>query len=106
MNKPVKKTTSKIFDLIDKALNSGEYLITQHGRVRSQERKVTTLQIVKALRSPQRKHEGKKDKYVDGMEDWNYSIRSKDNDERSLRIIISFTDQMLIITVIVLNEAI
>ena len=103
IKKPVKKTTSEIFTLIDKGLNSGEYLISPHGRKRGQERKVNALHIVQGLRSPNRRHEPKKDKYVEGELDWNYSILSNDIELRKLRIILSFSEQMLIITVIVLG---
>lgn len=95
--------TSEVFTLIDKALNSGEYLISLHGRKRGQERKVNALHIVQALRNSERRHEAKKDKYVEGMLDWNYSILSNDIEQRKLRIIITFSEQMLIVTVIVLS---
>lgn len=102
--KPIKKTTTEVFSLIDKALNSGEYIISRHGRKRGKERGVTALNIVQALRSPDRRHEAKKDKYDEGMLDWNYSILSNDIEERRLRIILTFSEHMLIVTVIVLSK--
>jgi hypothetical protein len=51
-----------------------------------------------------RKHEAKKDIYEKGMVDWNYSIVSSDLEKRVLRIIVTFTEQMLIVTVIVINK--
>jgi hypothetical protein len=103
IKKPVKKTTSEVFASIDRGLNSGDYLISLHGRKRGQERKVNALHIVQALRSPNRRHEPKKDIYVEGMFDWNYSILSNDIEQRKLRIILTFSEQMLIVTVIVLS---
>lgn len=103
IDKPIKKTTSEVFASIDKRLNRGEYLISLHGRKRGLERKVNALHIIQALRSPNRRHEAKKDKYVDGMLDWNYSILSNDIELRKLRIILTFSEQMLIVTVIVLS---
>ena len=102
--KPIKKTTSEVFSLIDKALNSGEYIISRHGRKRGKERGVTALNIVQALRRPDRRHEAKKDKYDVGMLDWNYSILSSDIEDRKLRIILTFSEHMLIVTVIVLSK--
>jgi hypothetical protein len=103
IKKPIKKTSSEIFASIDKGLNSGEYFISLHGRKRGLERKVNALHIVQALRNPNRRHEAKKDKYVEGKLDWNYSILSNDVEQRELRIILTFSEQMLIITVIVLS---
>jgi hypothetical protein len=102
--KPVKKTTVEIFSLVDRSLNAGEYIISRHGQKRGMERKVTALNIVHALRNPDRRHEAKKDKYDVGMHDWNYSIISNDFEERRLRIIITFSGLMLIVTVIVLSK--
>jgi hypothetical protein len=101
---PIKKTTTDVFSLIDKALNSGEYIISRHGRKRGRERGITALNIVQALRSPDRRHEAQKDKYDVGMLDWNYSILSKDIEDRKLRIILTFSELMLIVTVIVLSK--
>jgi hypothetical protein len=103
IKKPIKKTTNEVFTLIDKALNSGDYLISLHGRKRGKERKVNAIHIVQALRSLNRMHEAKKDKYVEGMLDWNYSIVSDDIEQRKLRIILTFSEQLLVITVIVLS---
>lgn len=49
LEKPLKKTTNEVFASIDKGLNSGDYLISLHGRKRGQERKVNALHIVQAL---------------------------------------------------------
>lgn len=103
IKKPFKKTTREVFASIDKGLNSGDYLISLHGRKRGEERYVNALHIVQALRSPTRRHEPKKDKYVEGMFDWNYSILSHDIEKRKLRIILTFSERMLIVTVIVLS---
>ncbi len=103
ISKPIKKTTSELFTAIDNGLNNGEYFISLHGRKRGLERKVNALHVVSALRSPNRRHEAKKDKYVEGKLDWNYSILSNDTEQRELRIILTFSEQMLIVTVIVLS---
>lgn len=104
IKKPIKKTTSEVFTLIDKALDSGDYIISRHGRKRGKERGVTALNIVQALRSEKRRHEAKKDKFDEGMFDWNYSILSDDIEERKLRIILTFSEQMLIVTIIVISK--
>jgi hypothetical protein len=104
INKPTKKTTTEVFSSIDQALDNGEYIISRHGRKRGRERGVNDLHIVQALRCPKRRHEAKKDKYDEGMIDWNYSIVSVDIEERTLRIIVTFSEHMLIVTVIVLNQ--
>ena len=104
MTKPPKKTTTEIFAAIDKALNTGEYFISIHGRQRIKERRVTALHIVQALRCEKRKHEARKDKHEKGMHDWNYSIISTDIEDRKLRIILTFSQQMLVVTVIVLKK--
>lgn len=46
-----------------------------------------------------------RDRFDNGHNAWNYSIRGKATDQRALRIIISFDDdsELLIITVVVLK---
>lgn len=104
--KPAKKTTEELFDAIDEALKTKNYYFSDHGEKRSKtRRKVDDLQVVKILKSANRSHEARKDKYEKGYEDWNYHIRGKNCEEDDIRIAVSFDeDGMVIITVINLDE--
>ena len=105
--KPIKKTTDQLMEAISKAMLSGTYYFTDHGDKRSKTRKkVNDLEIIKILKSNDKWHEAKKDKYEKGNADWNYHIRGKNINGDQIRIVISFDkDGMPIITVINLDEA-
>lgn len=75
------------------------YLDTRHATQRQSERNVTRPEILYALVNGF--HEKRKDKFEESYNAWNYSIRGKTIDARSLRIIVSFDENdMLIITAI------
>jgi hypothetical protein len=104
--KPKKKTKQELFDSIEVAIKTGNYVFTEHGEMRSKQRKnVNDLQIIKLLKSRTKKHEAAIDHYIEGYADWNYHITGKTIDNEKVRIVLSFdADLMLIITVINLDE--
>lgn len=104
--KPVKKTTAELFEAIDEALENIDYYFSDHGEKRSKSRrKVGDLEVIKILKSDERRHEAAKDKYEERNADWNYHIRGKNCDDERIRIALSFDeDGMVIITVINLDE--
>ena len=94
--------TSKVRNLltvVNQKLKKGQYRYAAHASLRLQERKVTRLEVRQALQNGS--HEEIKDKFNHDHKLWNYSIRGKTIDGRSLRVIVSFDKKnMLIITVI------
>lgn len=97
-----KKSTEDLFDSIECSLDNADYYFTGHGRQRSRQRKgVSEQQVIKILRSPDKYHEKRKDKFDKQHNSWNYSIRGKSVDGEDIRIAIAFEgEQMLVITVI------
>ncbi len=102
---PGKKTTSELFAEIEEALNDKNYVFSDHAEKRSKSRKnVNDLEVVRILKSKDKRHEASKDKFEKGNADWNYHIRGKNSDGDRVRIAISFDSEMIIITVINLDE--
>lgn len=104
--KPKKKTKQELFDSIEIAIKTGNYIFTEHGELRSKQRKnVNDLQIIKILNSKTKKHDAARDYYQEGYTDWNYHILGKTINHEKIRIVLSFdSNLMLIITVINLDE--
>lgn len=105
-DRKVKKLNSDdLFVLIDEALVDNNYYFTKHASERAIQRKnINELQVVRILKdSSSRFHEARKDTFDTNHECWNYSIRGKSVDLESVRIIISFEEGMIIVTVINLD---
>ena len=105
-SKPKKKTKPELFKSIETAIETGNYIFTEHGEFRSKQRKnVNDLQIINILKSKTKKHEAAKDYYQEGFADWNYHLTGKTLDNEKVRIVLSFdSNLMLIITVINLDN--
>ena len=72
---------------------------TRHATDRKSERSITWNEIMMVLRSGF--HERRKDKWEKLYQAWNYSIRGKTTEGRSLRVVVSFNESgALIITAI------
>ncbi len=103
---PIKKTTGELFEAIDLCLETNNYYFTSHADLRSKTRmSVNDLEVLRILKSKNRRHEARKDKLGMDQSDWNYHIRGKNSDNEEVRISLSFDQSlMLIITVINLDE--
>jgi RNA-splicing ligase RtcB len=97
---------SKIKDLLKevyKKMETGNYRYAGHASERLQQRSVTRFEVKQVLKNGY--HEKRKDSFNEEHNYWNYSIRGKTIDQRSLRIVVSFDDNnMLIITFIDLKK--
>ena len=104
--KPKKKTKQELFKIIENSIDTRNYVFTEHGKLRSEQRKhVNDLQIINILKSKTKKHEAKRDRYEKGYSDWKYHITGRTVDNEEVRIVLSFnSDLMCIITVINLDE--
>lgn len=101
--RPKKKRPSKRTDLINdvkEAARDGRYLdLTKHATERSEERSIIRTEYEFVLKTGW--HEKAKDRYDERYKAWNYAIRGKTVDKRSLRVIVSFDeDNLMVITVI------
>jgi hypothetical protein len=78
---------------------SGNYIPVEHAKLRMDQREITDPEVRYVLITGY--HEKKKDSYSPEHISWNYAIRGKTVDSRSIRIIVTFdSDDMLLITVI------
>ena len=101
MDRPPK--ISNLLEAIQKCIEDGRYLDTRHASHRQAERDITRPEILRVLRTGF--HEKKKDQFDGVYKAWNYAVRGKTLDARSLRVIVSFDENnMLIITAIDLND--
>lgn len=64
-------------------------------------RTINRLEIIDVLANGF--HERRKDKFEEKFNSWNYAIRGKTLDNRSLRVVVAFEEDMLIITAIDLD---
>lgn len=88
---------------IRRCLEVGRYRYTEHALQRMRDRGVIHTEVKRVLKAGY--HEKRKDKFNEKEDEWNYSIRGKTIDARTLRVIISFTSSnLLIITVINLDK--
>ncbi|GAB4024932.1 MAG: hypothetical protein Fur0010_28160 [Bdellovibrio sp.] len=98
----MKPKVSNLLSLVKVAIEAGKYRYTGHAEERLQLKLVTRLEVKQALFSGY--HEQRKDKFDEDFGEWNYSIHGKTLDERELRIVVSFEEALLIITIIDLDK--
>jgi len=91
-----------LLEVIKSRLEEGDYHYVGHANQRLQERSVTRQEVKQILSNGH--HEKSKDLFDETYNSWNYSIKGKTIDKRSLRVIVSFENSMLIITVIDLSK--
>lgn len=94
------KRPAKLADVlaaVRAAVDSGNFLDTVHANQRQQQRSITRPEYLYVLKYGY--HEKAKDTYEDLYGAWKYAIRGKTVDKRDLRVIVTFEDGMLIITV-------
>jgi hypothetical protein len=103
--KPGKKRPAKVPDLLGRikvAVENGTYFDMTHAQERSIERQITRPEYEYVLINGY--HEKKKDDYKEKYKAWNYAIRGKTIDKRSIRVVVSFDkNDLLVITVIDLD---
>jgi hypothetical protein len=107
--KPAKKTDLELFTLIEQKIKQREYVFLNHARQRQLERNISDLDVLNILEGKQgydRTRNKKKDIYEpqyihETPEDWRYCIEGRNIDGKKVRIIITFTDNLMpVITVI------
>lgn len=93
------KKLDDVLEVIRDHLEADHYRFTVHAEERCAERAVTDVEVEFVLRNGW--HEKRKDKFDDAHQAWNYAIRGQTLDaDKDLRVVISFDEDMLIITVI------
>lgn len=113
LKKPPKKTDNELFAFIEQKIKEKNYVFLKHAKERQKQRNISDLDVLNILEGKPgygRKRNKSKDSYESSYiyekpQDWKYCIEGKDIDERKVRIILSFSDDMMpIITVINLSE--
>ncbi|MGQ3890094.1 DUF4258 domain-containing protein [Legionella sp. CNM-1927-20] len=111
--KPIKKTDKELFSLIEEKIRQGQYVFLKHAKQRLKERNINELDVIYLLSGKKgygRKRNKVKDSYEallspDLAQDWKYCIEGYDIDGHKLRVIITFTDDLMpIITVIRIGQ--
>jgi hypothetical protein len=113
VTKPSKKTDQELFALIEQKIKERNYIFVKHAKERQQQRNISDIDVLNILEGKsgyERKRNKSKDSYESNYiheipQDWKYCIEGKDIDEKRVRIILTFTDDLMpIITVINLSE--
>lgn len=97
--KPEKITN--VLELAKKCIEQGKFLPTFHAECRQFERDITLLDALYVIRTGFR--EPKHDQYKEEWQAWNYAIRGDSLQNESLRIIISFDEQLKLLIITVIN---
>ncbi len=93
-----------VLSLARARLAEGRYRDTRHATERKRERSVTLLEVRQIIEAGW--SEKSKEEFKEEWQAWNYAIRGKTIDGRSLRIAVSFDDDdyLLIITAVDLES--
>jgi hypothetical protein len=98
-----RKKTKNLMKIVGEKAQNGNFLILPHAASRRLQRKISVSDIVYVLKNGW--HESKKDEFKNEYNEWNYALKGKTIDKRTLRIVISFDiNMMLIVTVIDLRR--
>ena len=89
--------TNELLKKIKEHVQEGSYIVSMHALQRQNQRLVDLKNVLYVLKNGT--HEKEKDLFDIKRQTWKYAIRGKTLDSISLRIIVSFEKQMVIITV-------
>ena len=92
-----------VLRLVRQRAHTGDFVILPHAKVRQVERNISVVDIVFVLKNGDRDPE--RDEFKEDFQSWNYAIKGRTLDNRTLRIAVAFDEnEMLIITVIPLGK--
>jgi hypothetical protein len=89
--------TDDLLRKVRKHIQEGTYVVSAHALQRQNQRLIDVQDVLYVLNNGTREEE--KDLFDVKRQDWKYAIRGKTNDKINLRVIISFKEAMVIITV-------
>lgn len=103
VKKPSKNTDQELFALIEQKIKERNYLFVPHAKERQKQRNISDLDVLNILEGKsgyERKRNKSKDSYESNYiheksQDWKYCIEGKDIDGRKVRIILTFTDDLM-----------
>lgn len=88
----------ELLEGVSAAIDTGRYRILPHARQRCSERDVSASDIEHALERGHRVP--RRDRYDGLHQAWSYCFEGRTIDEDKLRVVITFEDWMLIVTVV------
>jgi len=101
MRRPAK--VKDIMKVASVAVKAGQLLYSDHANERLRERMIVKPEVEAILTNGH--HEARKDQFSERHAAWDYAVRGKTVDGRSLRIIVALIDpKMLIVTAIDLDK--
>lgn len=99
--RPPKLDHTTLVERVRAAVDSGQYRILPHARLRCTAREVAAADIEHALLKGHAVP--KRDRYDEPYESWSYCFEGLTVDEVHLRVVVSFDDWMLVVTVVNLD---
>lgn len=79
-------------------IKNGKYRLTKHAAEEQAKDEIDLQDTLHVLKTGF--HENKKTSFNNAFQTWNYAIRGKTEDLKDVRVIISFSSEMMIVTVI------
>ena len=83
---------------VKKAIETGEYVILPHARIRCIERDVAPADIEYVLEKGRRVKS--RDRFDENLKRWSYCFEGRTIDKKPTRVIIAFIEKMAIVTVV------
>ena len=94
---------ASVMTLIRAHAQAGDFVVLPHAELRRGERKISVPDIAHVLLNGER--DPVHDEFKEEFQSWNYAVRGKTIDGRSIRIAVTFDEnEMLIVTVIPLGK--
>ncbi len=94
----LKKADTDLLGRIRGHVRKGTYILAKHAIQRQKERCINLPDVLRVLENGRRERE--KDSFDIKWQTWKYAIRGKTINGVDLRVIVSFQEEMVIITVI------
>jgi hypothetical protein len=88
----------KLRNKILQHIKNGSYRLTKHAAEEQADDNIDLQDTLHVLKTGY--HENKKTSFSNAYQTWNYAIRGKTEDLKEVRVIISFSSEMMIVTVI------
>lgn len=97
----LRKTNTDLLRKIRNHVLKGAYVVAKHAITRQEERCITLPDVLRVLEHGRREQD--KDVFDVKWQTWKYAIRGKTINGFNLRVVVSFREEMVIITVIRVN---
>ncbi len=100
--RPPKIEGALLLRIVRNAVRTGQYALKPHARQRCRERDLPASFVAWALETG--RHVPSRDRYETRHGAWNYCIEGPSPDGAALRVIVTFQDWMMVVTVVRLGK--